>query len=182
MFVGFIAVIVIILVIVTLMSTGATNGSGGVDQTKATKAISEISALAQSTGFYKTTTPNSNYDGVTVANLVAAGIVDSTDVLTLGATAAPTQYLGNSGAKTADVSAIKSKAISGLYYVITPASTGTLSTFDLEVVLDTVAIDNDGVDAGLAKAIEKSIAKLTTSIAGVSDTTANDGAAKLTFR
>lgn len=181
MFVGFIAVIVIILVIVTLMSTGATNGSGGVDQTKATKAISEVSALAQSAGFYKTTTPNSNYDGITVASLVNAGIVASGDVSTLGATAAPTQFLGNAGLKTADFSAIESKAVQGLYYVITEHA-GSKSSFDVEVVIDTTVIDHDAVDAGLVKAIEKSIEKLTASIEGVANTTVNDGAAVLNFR
>lgn len=175
MFVGFIAVVVILLVIVGLMSSGATNGSGGVDQTKATKALSEVSALAQSTGFYKTTTAGSDYLGLTgVQQLIDAGIVATGD--TVAATATMT------GATLAE-KVVKSKAVPGVYYKINVNAT-KLSTFDVTVVPDTTLIS---ATSGMAAALEKAITKVqdTAAVAGETgflvNVVANDGASTITY-
>lgn len=131
MFVGFIAVVVILLVIVGLMATGATSGSGGVDQTKATKAISEISALAQSTGFYKTTVDTANYAGLTTQKLIDAGIVSDTDKLV--AVAADLNFEAST-VVDGDI-LVKSKAIPGVYYKVT-ANAKNASFFDVAIASD----------------------------------------------
>lgn len=142
MFVGFIAVVVILLVIVGLMATGATSGSGGVDQTKATKAISEISALAQSTGFYKTTVDTANYAGLTTQKLIDAGIVSATDTYTVAAAATDLNIEGTSVAD-GDI-LVKSKAIPGVYYKVTANATNA-SFFDVAI-----ASDKNGANAPVA--------------------------------
>jgi len=169
MLVGFIAVIVILLVIVGLMSAGGTSGSGGVDQTKATKVVSEISALAQSSGFFKTTTAQSNFEGMDVAALMDAGIVDSNDVITFldadgssGVTIVdPTTVdLIGEGTEEATIATedalyVKSKAVSGVYYdvAVDPAD-ATNNTMLVSVVLD------QALPSTLRKAIDKVSIKL----------------------
>jgi len=118
MFVGFIAIIVVLLIIVAAMSTGSTSGSGGVDQTQATKVLSEFSGLTQSFDFYKTTTTLSDYEGISVPNLVKNGIVNTAD----------TADAGNDGlaGTTDDVTPavnndfIVSKALDGVTYTVAP--------------------------------------------------------------
>lgn len=183
MFVGFIAVVVILLVIVGLMSSGATNGSGGVDQTKATKALSEVSALVQSTGFYKTTTSDSNYAGLTVDTLASNGIVASIDLVP-----STVDFIGNGGAMTAGVNVVKSKAVDGLYYNITVGDTS--AAMKIDIVADSTKISST-LQSGLAKALESSYAKLSPSAVDVGvigtttdnvvNTIANDGAASVQF-
>lgn len=176
MFVGFIAVVVILLVIVGLMSSGATNGSGGVDQTKATKALSEISALVQSTGFFKTTTANSDYVGLNgVSDLVSAGIVASADTYTV--VAGDNVKVDGTQVAAAKV-LVKSKAVSGLYYDVVKNGTSDAS-FDL-----TIAVDSDSVApaSGLAAALEKAYDKLAaTSNVSTGDVN-NDGSAVVTSK
>jgi len=158
MFVGFIAVVVILLIIVGLMSTGATSGSGGVDQTKATKAISEISALAQSTGFYKTTVDTTNYAGLTVQKLIDNGIVSVNDTVT--ATAADYDLDAKTTIADGD-KVVASKAVPGLVYKLESdlagaATTGTASDsyFDIEIAAGT------GLSDGLKKALDSTYAKI----------------------
>lgn len=175
MFVGFIAVVVILLVIVGLMSSGATNGSGGVDQTKATKALSEVSALAQSTGFYKTTTAGSDYVGLAgVQQLIDAGIVATGD--TVLATATMTgSVLGER--------VVKSKAVPGVYYKIAVNATNT-NTFDVTIIPDTTLV---AAGSGMGAALEKAITKVQNldAIAGETgflvNAVANDGASTITY-
>ncbi len=167
MFVGFIAVIVVILIIVALMSTGATSGSGGVDQTKATKAVGEISALGQSIGFFKTTTVNNDYTGISVASLVNAGIISAADVV--GSTANMKGLPVTSGSVGAAAealtvvanSAIKSKAVKGLYYQVLPGATA--NTFVIRTIIEEgtggIAVVG-GADDGLRSAIESAVGKL----------------------
>lgn len=182
MFVGFIAVIVIILIIVTLMSTGATSGSGGVDQTKATKAIGEISALGQAIGFYKTTSQGSNYDGISVANLVSAGIVNADD---LANSTTDMNKVAQAGGAIAALSAvddalIASKAVPGLYYNVVK-STESNNQFVIEVITDNSVL-NTTTDSGLLSALETSYAKLSTTGAVVTGTVATDGIAAIVLR
>jgi hypothetical protein len=171
MFVGFIAVVVILLVIVGLMSSGATNGSGGVDQTKATKALSEMSALAQSAGFFKTTTTNSDYTGMSTDALVTGGIVASADTATSTAT-----MVGDAGLVGANHTVIKSKAVSGLYYTVDADS--NVNKFDLNVIVDPALV---GSGSGLAKALEQSFTTKFGTSAAVTNTTAGDGAVVAVF-
>ena len=193
MFVGFIAVIVVILIIVALMSTGATSGSGGVDQTKATKAVGEISALGQSIGFFKTTTTNNDYSGISVANLVNAGIISSDDVV--GSIAAmkalPVSGAGVVGAAEETLTAvpnsvIKSKAVKGLYYQVLPGASA--STFVIRTVIDEAAggiaaVAVGGADNGLRAAIEAAVAKLDDNGADVAlGTVNNDGLVGVTIK
>ena len=169
MFVGFIAVIVVILIIVALMSTGATSGSGGVDQTKATKAVGEISALGQSIGFFKTTTTNNDYAGVSAANLVSAGIIADEDVVNsttkmkgLPVASGAVDANAEEAALTAvNKSVIKSKAVKGLYYEVLPGASA--STFVIRTVIDETdiaAVAVGGADNGLRAAIEAAVIKL----------------------
>lgn len=165
MFVGFIAVVVILLVVVGLMSTGATNGSGGVDQTKATKVISEISALVQSTGFYKTTNATSSYSGVTVANLVAAGIVDSADTVTTtaaGTAGAFTTITTDDGTTQALIptttQVIVSKSVPGVYYVI--GAGASTNQFKIQVAADATTLSST-----LKSALQTNYSKLAGSAA-----------------
>ncbi len=192
MFVGFIAVIVVILIIVALMSTGATSGSGGVDQTKATKAVGEISALGQSIGFFKTTTTNNDYSGISVANLVNAGIISSADVV--GSAAAMVALPVTSGAVGATEAAltavpnsvIQSKAVKGLYYEVLPGATA--STFVIRTVIDQAAggiaaVAVGGADNGLRAAIEAAVNKLDDNGATVAlGTVENDGLVGVTIK
>lgn len=191
MFVGFIAVIVVILIIVALMSTGATSGSGGVDQTKATKAVGEISALGQSIGFFKTTTVNNDYTGISVASLINAGIISADDVV--GSTAAmkalPVSGAGVVGAAAEDLTAvpnsvIKSKAVKGLYYQVLPGASA--STFVVRTVVDEAAggiAAVGGTDDGLRTAIESAVSKLNNNGATVVlGTVNNDGLVGVTLR
>lgn len=191
MFVGFIAVIVVILIIVALMSTGATSGSGGVDQTKATKAVGEISALGQSIGFFKTTTTNNDYSGISVANLVNAGIISSDDVV--GSIAAmkalPVSGAGVVGAAEETLTAvpnsvIKSKAVKGLYYQVLPGASA--STFVIRTIIDETdiaAVAVGGADNGLRAAIEAAVAKLDDNGADVAlGTVNNDGLVGVTIK
>lgn len=192
MFVGFIAVIVVILIIVALMSTGATSGSGGVDQTKATKAVGEISALGQSIGFFKTTTVNNDYTGISVASLINAGIISADDVVgstadmkvlpvTSGSVGAAAEALG-----VVANSAIKSKAVKGLYYQVLPGATA--STFVVRTVIDEAAggiaaVAVGGADNGLRAAIEAAVAKLDGNGATVvGGTVNNDGLVGVTIK
>jgi len=184
MFVGFIAVIVIILIIVTLMSTGATSGSGGVDQTKATKAIGEISALGQAIGFYKTTSPGSNYAGISVANLVSAGIVNADD---LADSTVEMNGVSQAGGAVAALTAatdalIASKAVPGLYYNVT-TSADSNNEFVIQVITDNsgTGLSTD-VDAGLLAALETSYSKLATTGEVVSGTVTTDGVAAIVLR
>ncbi len=184
MFVGFIAVVVILLVVVGLMSTGATNGSGGVDQTKATKALSEISALVQSAGFYKTTTANSNYDGITVVGLYDAGIVAAGDLVeddasNTNANAVDTDLslvIDDLGATPIDTDIlIKSKAVQGLFYEI--AAGDTVNDFTFNVMADTAALT-----PGLKKALEANYSKFDDSaVTAATNTTAESGTATIIF-
>ncbi len=190
MFVGFIAVIVVILIIVALMSTGATSGSGGVDQTKATKAVGEISALGQSIGFFKTTTVNNDYTGISVASLVNAGIISAADVV--GSTANMKGLPVTSGSVGAAAealtvvpnSAIKSKAVKGLYYQVLPGASA--STFVVRTVVDEAAggiAAVGGTDDGLRAAIESAVSKLNNNGATVVlGTVNNDGLVGVTLR
>lgn len=190
MFVGFIAVIVVILIIVALMSTGATSGSGGVDQTKATKAVGEISALGQSIGFFKTTTVNNDYTGISVASLVNAGIISADDVIgsTTDMKALPVAA-GVVGAAEEDLTAvpnsvIKSKAVKGLYYQVLPGASA--STFVVRTIIDETdiaAVAVGGADNGLRAAIESAVSKLNDNGATVVlGTVNNDGLAGVTLR
>jgi len=169
MLVGFIAVIVILLVIVGLMSAGGTSGSGGVDQTKATKVVSEISALAQSAGFYKTTTAQSNYEGMNVPALIDAGIIDKADAIVFvdadGSTGltivdpATVDMIGEGVEEDViaveDKEYVKSKAVGGVYYnVAVDAADGTNNTMVVELVLD------QNLPTPLRKAIDKVSTKL----------------------
>jgi len=169
MLVGFIAVIVILLVIVGLMSAGGTSGSGGVDQTKATKVVSEISALAQSAGFFKTTTKNSNFEGMSVSALIDAGIIDSNDVIVFvdadGSTGltivdpATVDMIGEAVEEGAiaveDAEYVKSKAVSGVYYnVAVDAADATNNTMVVEVDID------QNLPTPLRKAIDQVSSKL----------------------
>lgn len=172
MFVGFIAVVVILLVIVGLMSSGATNGSGGVDQTKATKALSEMSALAQSAGFFKTTTTNSDYTGMSTDALVTGGIVASADTATSTAT-----MVGDAGLVGANHTVIKSKAVSGLYYTV-DVDGQSVNNFDLNVIVDPAVVTSG---SGLAKALEQSFTTKFGTSAHVTNTTAGDGAVVAVF-
>ena len=174
MFVGFIAVVVILLVIVGLMSSGATNGSGGVDQTKATKALSEISALAQSTGFYKTTTAGSDYAGLSTQGLIDAGIVASADIYTVIAG----DNVKVDGAQVAvGTKMVKSKAVTGLFYGAVVNGTA-VSKFDL-----TIAAESDVIapTSGLGAALEKTYTKLAGNATVASGTVTTDGSAVITF-
>ena len=192
MFVGFIAVIVVILIIVALMSTGSTSGSGGVDQTKATKAVGEISALGQSIGFFKTTTTNNDYSGISVANLVNAGIISDADVV---ASTADMKGLpvtsGAVGAAEAALtvvpkSVIQSKAVKGLYYEVLPGATA--STFVIRTVIDQATgaiapVAVGGADNGLRAAIEAAVAKLDENGADVTlGSIENDGLVGVTIK
>jgi len=174
MFVGFIAVVVILLVIVGLMSSGATNGSGGVDQTKATKALSEISALAQSTGFYKTTTASSDYTGLSVQALIDAGIVASADIYTV---IAADNVKVDAVQVTAATKLVKSKAVTGLYYNVVVNGTAS-SQFDLTIAADS---DDIGATSTLGAALEKTFTKLAGNATVNSGTVTTDGSAKITF-
>jgi len=152
MFIGFIAVIVILLIIVAVMSTGVTTGSGGVDQTKAAKVVTELGTLAQSIGFYKTITTNSDYEGVSVDELSNAGIVaseDIVDVVTLN------NVKDDAGNDITTGNIITSKAIKGLYYDVTPA-TNSVNYVKIKALVDT-----DDVETGstLAQALEKAYTK-----------------------
>ena len=192
MFVGFIAVIVVILIIVALMSTGSTSGSGGVDQTKATKAVGEISALGQSIGFFKTTTTNNDYSGISIAKLIDAGIISSDDVI--GSTADMKALPVTTGAVGATEesltvvanSVIKSKAVKGLYYQVLPGATA--STFVIRTVIDQATgaiapVAANGADNGLRAAIEAAVAKLNNNGATVVlGTVNNDGLVGVTLR
>lgn len=190
MFVGFIAVIVVILIIVALMSTGSTSGSGGVDQTKATKAVGEISALGQSIGFFKTTTTNNDYSGISVANLVNAGIISSADVV--ASTTAMKALPVTSGAVGAAEEAltavpnsvIHSKAVKGLYYQVLPGASA--STFVVRTVIDEAAggiAAVGGADDGLRAAIESAVSKLNGNGATVVlGTVNNDGLVGVTIK
>lgn len=193
MFVGFIAVIVVILIIVALMSTGATSGSGGVDQTKATKAVGEISALGQSIGFFKTTTTNNDYTGISVTSLINAGIISSADVIgsTTAMKALPVSGAGVVGAAEEALtavpnSAIKSKAVKGLYYQVLPGASA--STFVVRTVIDEAAggiaaVAVGGADNGLRAAIEAAVAKLDGNGATVAlGTVNNDGLVGVTIK
>lgn len=191
MFVGFIAVIVVILIIVALMSTGATSGSGGVDQTKATKAVGEISALGQSIGFFKTTTVNNDYTGISVASLVNAGIISADDVIgsTTAMKALPVSGAGVVGAAEETLTAvpnsvIKSKAVKGLYYQVLPGASA--STFVVRTIIDETdiaAVAVGGADNGLRAAIESAVSKLNDNGATVVlGTVNNDGLAGVTLR
>lgn len=191
MFVGFIAVIVVILIIVALMSTGATSGSGGVDQTKATKAVGEISALGQSIGFFKTTTVNNDYSGISVASLVNAGIISADDVIgsTTAMKALPVSGAGVVGAAEETLTAvpnsvIKSKAVKGLYYQVLPGASA--STFVVRTIIDETdiaAVAVGGADNGLRAAIESAVSKLNDNGATVVlGTVNNDGLAGVTLR
>ena len=178
MFVGFIAVIVILLVIVGLMSTGATNGSGGVDQTKATKALSEVSALAQSVGFYKTTTTDSDYTGLTVQSLIDSGIVATADVVQVDTTSVATfdnDIDATDQSATANV--VISKAVPGLYYFIKENATAS-TNFDIDTVAEVAKIPNA---SNLAAAIEKAMSKLSGSATVNSGGDLKDGAVNITF-
>ena len=192
MFVGFIAVIVVILIIVALMSTGSTSGSGGVDQTKATKAVGEISALGQSIGFFKATTTNNDYSGISVASLVNAGIISSADVVasTADMKALPVTS-GAVGAAEAALTAvpnsvIQSKAVKGLYYEVLPGATA--STFVIRTVIDQAAggiaaVAVGGADNGLRAAIEAAVNKLNNNGATVAlGTVENDGLVGVTIK
>ena len=174
MFVGFIAVVVILLVIVGLMSSGATNGSGGVDQTKATKALSEISALAQSTGFYKTTTAGSDYAALSTQGLIDAGIVASADIYT---TVAADNVKVNGVQVVAATKLVKSKAVTGLYYAAVVNGT-SVANFDLTVACDS---DDIGATSGLGAALEKTYTKLAGNATVASGTVTTDGSAVITF-
>lgn len=168
MLIGFIAVIVILLVIVGLMSAGGTSGSGGVDQTKATKVVSEISALAQSAGFYKTTTTNSNFEGMSVASLVDAGILDPQDIVVFkdadassGYTISPDgpdmigEAIESDKINLEDVPYVASKAVDGLFFNIAVDPTdATNNTMVVEVDVDSK------LPASLRKAIDKVSSKL----------------------
>jgi hypothetical protein len=170
MFVGFIAVVVILLVIVGLMSSGSTSGSGGVDQTKATKVLTEISALAQSAGFYQTTTADSDYAGMNLASLQTAGIVATDDVVAVAGGDADDPASGtvngflidDTGADTAEaaigdgVELVKSKAVKGLYYDLLESPV-TSTNF---IISTNVAASDVPVASSLAKALESSYAKL----------------------
>jgi len=171
MLVGFIAVIVILLVIVGLMSAGGTSGSGGVDQTKATKVVSEISALAQSSGFFKTTTAQSNFEGMNISGLVDAGIVDVTDVVhfldddaavvALGTLVDPTgvdligEATEEAAIATEDALYVKSKAVGGVYYgIAVDSSDATNNTMQIDVII------NQDLPSTLRKALDKVSSKL----------------------
>lgn len=169
MLVGFIAVIVILLVIVGLMSAGGTSGSGGVDQTKATKVVSEISAIAQSSGFFKTTTAESNFEGLNVGLLIDSGIVDSLDVVTFFDADASTgltiedpasltligEATEEAAIATEDALYVKSKAVSGVYYNVTvDAADSTNNTMVIDVII------NEDLPETLRKAIDKVAIKL----------------------
>lgn len=156
MFVGFIAVVVILLVIVGLMSSGATSGSGGVDQTKATKVLGELSGLAQSAGFYKTTTVGSNYAGLTVGQLVANGIVSVDDTIKVDGTPA-------TGA--GDAAHIVSKSVPELVYTVAVdgARTNRLVVTPLmhpDADLATIGLQPAVITASLGGALEAAYAKL----------------------
>ena len=184
MFVGFIAVVVILLVIVGLMSSGGTNGSGGVDQTKATKALSEISALVQSTGFYKTTTTDSDYAGVTVAELIAAGIVSTSDIREVGTDvngygSIPTASVADqAGTVLADGTlVILSRSVNGLFYEVVAGTTANSFTFNIVAPVDAAALTS-----GVKLALEKAYAKLdSTTVNGIVDGVAGDGASAMEF-
>ena len=191
MFVGFIAVIVVILIIVALMSTGATSGSGGVDQTKATKAVGEISALGQSIGFFKTTTTNNDYTGISVTSLINAGIISSDDVVgsTANMKALPVSGAGVVGntEETLTVvanSVIKSKAVKGLYYQVLPGASA--STFVIRTIIEEGAngiAAVGGADDGLRAAIESAVSKLDNNGATVVlGTVNNDGLVGVTIK
>lgn len=184
MFVGFIAVIVIILIIVTLMSTGATSGSGGVDQTKATKAIGEISALGQAIGFYKTTSPGSNYAGISVEKLKNAGIVNADDLAdsTVDMNRV-TQAGGAVEALTAATDAlIASKAVPGLYYNVT-TSTNSNNEFVIQVITDNSGAGlSTTVDSGLLSALETSYTKLKGTGTVETGAVIDDGVAAIVLR
>lgn len=192
MFVGFIAVIVVILIIVALMSTGATSGSGGVDQTKATKAVGEISALGQSIGFYKTTTTNNNYTGISVTSLVNAGIISADDVVasttTMKALPVTSGAVGAAEEALTAVpnSVIQSKAVKGLYYQVLPGASA--STFVIRTVVDEATgaiapVAVGGADNGLRAAIEAAVLKLNGNGATIAlGTVENDGLVGVTIR
>lgn len=191
MFVGFIAVIVVILIIVALMSTGATSGSGGVDQTKATKAVGEISALGQSIGFFKTTTTNNDYTGISVTRLINAGIISSDDVedSTTAMKALPVSGAGVVGAAEEALTAvpdsvIKSKAVKGLYYQVLPGASA--STFVIRTIIDETdiaAVAVGGADNGLRAAIESAVGKLNDNGATIAlGTVENDGLVGVTIK
>ena len=191
MFVGFIAVIVVILIIVALMSTGATSGSGGVDQTKATKAVGEISALGQSIGFFKTTTTNNDYTGISVASLINAGIISSNDVVgsTTNMKALPVSGAGVVGNTEETLTAvpnsvIKSKAVKGLYYQVLPGASA--STFVIRTIIEEGAngiAAVGGADDGLRAAIESAVSKLNDNGATVAiGTVNNDGLVGVTIK
>jgi len=184
MLVGFIAVIVILLVIVGLMSAGGTSGSGGVDQTKATKVVSEISALAQSAGFFKTTTTQSNYEGMNVAALIDAGIIDSADAIVFvdadGSTGLTivdkddVDMIGEAVEEDAiaveDAQYVKSKAVAGVYYnVAVDAADATNNTMIIEL----------DIDQNLPTTLRKAIDKVSTKLDNVTNSNLDsDGAAR----
>jgi len=168
MFVGFIAVVVILLIIVGLMSTGATSGSGGVDQTKATKAISEISALAQSTGFYKTTVDTSNYKDLTTDALVNAGIVAKAD--TIDTTVASDYKLDGDSTIVDNDTVVVSKAVPGVIYKVYADPTLGDNYFDVDIAAGKT------LTAGLRQALDTTYAKLHANVDGDAGTGENDGA------
>ena len=169
MFIGFIAIIVVLLIIVAVMSTSGTSGSGGVDQTKASKILGEISALQQAAGFYKTVTPNNDYTGITVDELVSVGVIDSGDlgVLTVtnavsgtpelpsatnanivfggvthvGAVSGAIASLTPAIANATPTNLIVSKSIPGLFYNITSTNGGTVN---IEVMSTATVYESDG--------------------------------------
>jgi len=171
MFVGFIAVVVILLIIVGLMSTGATSGSGGVDQTKATKAISEISALAQSTGFFKTTTDNSNYEGLTVDTLENNGIISKADTVAISAGDYNIEALQDNSASISDGDkVVVSKAVPGLVYKVVAdhalASDAAVNNtyFDISIAANKTA--DNGLTASLMQALDTAYAKVSANVDG----------------
>lgn len=182
MLVGFIAVIVILLVIVGLMSAGGTSGSGGVDQTKATKVVSEISALAQSAGFYKTTTKNSNFEGMNVAALIDAGIIDSADAIVFvdadGSTGLtvvdPTtvdmigEAIEEDKIATEDAEYVKSKAVSGVYYNVAVDGADTTN--------NTMVVGVD-IDQNLQPSLRKAIDQVASKLDDVTNTNLDSGGA-----
>jgi len=185
MFVGFIAVVVILLIIVGLMSTGATSGSGGVDQTKATKAISEISALAQSTGFYKTTVDTSDYAGLNTDALVNAGIVSGADTIT-GADVVAADYEIDGASTIGDNdTVVVSKAVPGVIYKVYANTDATLGDNYFNVDIGT----KKTLTAGLKQALDTTYAKLHANVDGQTnpnekdfeDSNTSDGAEVIVF-
>jgi hypothetical protein len=181
MLVGFIAIIVILLVIIGVMSTGATSGSGGVDQTKATKLVSELSGIAQSVGFFKTTTTNGDYDGITLDKVATAGIVE---LESMGS-----GYKDAAGVEVADANYIKSNAVNGVFYNVKPHknadNTVAKGNFDVDVYVNENELGSQS--KGLNQAIETALTKfgaanVDTGTTDATDAKASDGAATVTFK